>query len=73
MTALPYNPAVRASRSEPDDSLDFFPTPPWATRALVEQLGEWKFRRSSIWDPACGAGHMVRALKDATGKGRESA
>ena len=28
--------AVMASRREPPDSLDFFPTPPWATRALLD-------------------------------------
>src|ERR1700722_14979045 len=27
--------AVMANRNEPDDSLDFFPTPPWGTRALM--------------------------------------
>ena len=30
--------AVMAQRKEPPDSLDFFPTPPWATRALCERL-----------------------------------
>ncbi len=28
--------AVMARRAEPPDSLDWFPTPPWATRALLE-------------------------------------
>jgi hypothetical protein len=28
--------AVMAQRSEAKDSLDDFPTPPWATRALIE-------------------------------------
>lgn len=28
--------AVMARRIEPPDSLDWFPTPPWATRALLE-------------------------------------
>ena len=28
--------AVMQRRIEPHDSLDFFPTPPWATRALVK-------------------------------------
>lgn len=30
--------AVMQQRSEPRDSLDDFPTPPWATRALCEWL-----------------------------------
>ena len=28
--------SVMQQRSEPQDSLDDFPTPPWATRALCE-------------------------------------
>ena len=43
-------------------SLDFYPTPAWATRAFfkycsVDVVG-------TIWEPACGAGHMVRALEE---------
>jgi hypothetical protein len=30
--------AVMARRAEPPDSLDWFPTPPWATRALLERV-----------------------------------
>ena len=30
--------AVMAQRSEAKDSLDDFPTPPWATRALLEHV-----------------------------------
>ena len=30
--------AVMAQRIEPHDSLDYSPTPPWATRALCEQV-----------------------------------
>ncbi len=30
--------AVMQQRSEPPDSLDDFPTPPWATRAICEFL-----------------------------------
>lgn len=37
--------AVMQQRIEPHDSLDFFPTPPWATRALCEFLinNSWSF------------------------------
>lgn len=59
--------AIMGSRQEPDDSLDYFPTPPWATRALVEivlpQLGA-KAPLGAIWEPACGEGHMAEALGD---------
>jgi hypothetical protein len=35
--------AVMQQRSEPHDSLDDFPTPPWATRALCEFLRDGRF------------------------------
>jgi site-specific DNA-cytosine methylase len=34
------SPAVMQQRHEPHNSLDDFPTPPWATRALCERLGD---------------------------------
>jgi hypothetical protein len=57
--------AVMSQRHEAHDSLDHFPTPPWATRALCEWLEEgtsglWK--NYSCWEPACAEGHMSRAL-----------
>jgi hypothetical protein len=61
--------AVMARRVEPADSLDFFPTPPWATRALCEHVlpavWRWPDRFAcSAHDPACGEGHMALALED---------
>lgn len=57
--------AVMASRAEPDDSLDYFPTPPWATRALAEhalpELGQ-SLKRMMVREPACGEGHMAEVL-----------
>jgi hypothetical protein len=58
--------AVMAQRVEPHDSLDYFPTPPWATRALCEQLGDT--RTLTAWEPACGEGHMAAALADYFGE-----
>ena len=62
--------AVMQQRREPADSLDFFPTPPWATRALVEHvligrgwLGK-HLAEMTAWEPACGAGDMARPLRD---------
>lgn len=57
--------AVMAQRHEAHDSLDHFPTPAWATRALCEWLKE----RSAIaemtcWEPACAEGHMARPLAE---------
>jgi hypothetical protein len=61
--------AIMGSRAEPDDSLDFFPTPPWATRALIERVFPHLERRGhckwqSAWEPACGEGHMAEVLRE---------
>lgn len=55
-----------AQRVEPADSADDFPTPPWATRALLEHVLEDKFglRARTCLEPACGAGHMAKVLKE---------
>lgn len=63
--------AVMAQRIEPHDSLDDFPTPPWATRALVKHVlyptsdvfdPPTNFRNLSVWEPACNRGFMARPL-----------
>ena len=41
--------------------LDFYPTPPEVTIALMEFL---KLPKSEIWEPACGNGAMVNVLKE---------
>ncbi|MDE1914686.1 MAG: hypothetical protein KGH96_01155 [Sphingomonadales bacterium] len=58
--------AVMQQRSEPHDSLDDFPTPPWATRALCEFLvGEgFDLAETSCREPAANRGHMVRPLTE---------
>ena len=58
--------AVMAQRVEPGDSRDDFPTPPWATRALIEHvLGNKKtLSTQTCLEPACGAGHMAKVLKE---------
>jgi hypothetical protein len=59
--------AVMQQRSEPHDSLDDFPTPPWATRALCEWLrGEqdWPLRELTCREPAANRGHMVAPLRE---------
>lgn len=52
--------SVMAQRHEPPDSLDFFPTPPWATRALLKHV--IPDAKGKCWEPACGEGHMVAPL-----------
>ncbi|WP_078708244.1 SAM-dependent methyltransferase [Consotaella salsifontis] len=55
--------AVMAQRHEPRDSADDFPTPPWATRALLEHvIGKEKVRGLSCLEPACGRGYMSLPL-----------
>jgi hypothetical protein len=58
--------AVMAQRIEPMDSPDDFPTPPWATRGLIEHILENKdgLANMSCLEPACGAGHMAKVLKE---------
>jgi len=57
--------AVMAQRYEPTDSPDDFPTPPWATRALVEHiLHPQTVRGQTCLEPACGRGHMARPLAE---------
>lgn len=56
--------AVMQQRSEPHDSLDFFPTLPWATRALCVHILRDAVSGRSVWEPACGEGHMVRPLQE---------
>jgi hypothetical protein len=62
--------AVMAQRTEPKDSPDDFPTPPWATRALLEHVLEdtRAVAAMSCLEPACGAGHMAKVLKEYFGQ-----
>lgn len=58
--------AVMAQRHEPADSFDLFPTPAWGTRALCEHflsLG-YPLYNCTVWEPACGLGHMARPLAE---------
>lgn len=50
-------PTSRRLRNKKE--MDFYPTPSWATRALVEN----ESFRGPIWEPACGDGAMVKELK----------
>jgi len=58
--------AVMQQRSEAPDALDDFPTPPWATRALVEFLLAIgiPLHRQCAWEPCCNRGYMVRPLRE---------
>jgi hypothetical protein len=62
--------AVMAQRTESVDSLDDFPTPPWATRAFVEHVLGGKGSTGSLHalEPACGRGYMSRPLSEYFGQ-----
>ena len=68
MTGQNTSSAVMQQRSEPHDSLDDFPTPPWATRALCEWLRLNWCDEPADWaamtcrEPAANRGHMVKPL-----------
>lgn len=55
-----------AQRTEAIDSPDDFPTPPWATRALIKHIigNKNALVRQTCLEPACGAGHMARVLAE---------
>ena len=62
-----------AQRVEAKDSLDDFPTPPWATRALLEHvIGTPQQSTQICWEPACGRGHMSKVLWEYFGKVRST-
>lgn len=63
--------AVMAQRTEAKDSRDDFPTPPWATRALLEHVLSPRvggLTEQTCLEPACGAGHMDKVLREYFGR-----
>lgn len=57
--------AVMQQRSESHDSLDDFPTPPWATRAFCEYLLKGEIiGTDTVWEPACNRGYMAKPLSE---------
>lgn len=53
---MPTNRRLASYKSE-----DFYPTPAWATHALMET--EKFYRGDTTWEPACGDGSMVKVLQ----------
>ena len=58
--------AVMQQRKEAKDSLDDFPTPPWATRALCSWLRDQGHEIEGLVcrEPAANRGHMVKPLSE---------
>jgi hypothetical protein len=58
--------AIMGSRQEPADSDDYFPTPPFAVRALIVHvfpaIGLSADDLGTVWEPHCGEGHMAAVL-----------
>lgn len=51
-----------ARHSNYDDTKDYIPTPPWATRVLFEEVAPHALKDAEgswIYDPAAGGGHMM--------------
>ena len=71
---FPYNMALRSSRALSIDDLDFFPTPPWALRAMIyEIIGRIimpvaYLKHLICWENACGEGHMAIPLREIFGR-----
>lgn len=58
--------AVMAQRGTSEDAADDFPTPPWATRALIRHVlsPETFDTQPSVLEPACNRGWMADVLKE---------
>lgn len=54
-----------ASRVEPSDSLDYFPSAPWMGRSIGEVLDRLGLPKGSLAeDPAAGEGHLLHGMAD---------
>lgn len=66
MTLGNTSSAVRMQRHEPKNSLDDFPTPPWATRALLKYvLADFITSNDIVDEPCCNRGFMALPLMEA--------
>ena len=55
--------AVMSQRGLELNALDNFPTPPWATKALLKYiLSSYPLNKSTCLEPACNLGHMSKVL-----------
>lgn len=57
---------MSAHRTSRGDDPDFYPTPPWAARAMAELILRLDARAGDhvAWEPAVGAGHLAHGLGD---------
>ena len=52
------------NRRSPKDGPDDYPTPSWATRAMLHHVLPHIDRGSVVWEPAANRGYMVRPLRE---------
>lgn len=66
--AISFATVNRATKAK--TSIDYYPTPPWATRTLCKYLINKGFdiENHTVLEPAAGGGHMSRILKEYFGK-----
>ena len=57
------NISVVEKRNKSTLSIDFYPTPKWATRALLEKY-KYEIKGKNCLEPACGNGAMVDVLRE---------
>ncbi len=68
-TAVRAQKRARLSDGQPWQRHELFPTPPWATRALISHVLQPRGfarpdRAESAWEPAAGLGHMSAVLEE---------
>lgn len=54
-----HDPAMLGRSGYARKALDEYETPEWVTESLLDMLNF----RDKVWEPACGAGKMVRVLR----------
>lgn len=62
-TAVMANKRPKIKEPTPWERLEFFPTPPWATRAFFYHAFSAPVG-ATAWDPCAGLGHMSTVLKE---------
>ncbi|MGO4872769.1 MAG: SAM-dependent DNA methyltransferase [Roseiarcus sp.] len=71
-TAVMAQKRAKLKEPKPWQRLEFFPTPPWATRALFAHAVFFSVRHDSVWEPCAGLGHMATALAEVFAEVRAS-
>jgi hypothetical protein len=55
------------NRRSPKGGSDDYPTPPWATRAFLQNVLPLDLSTKTCWEPAANRGHMVKPLRERFG------